>query len=134
MLETGDIRVEYNHDSMPYPGQEPPDFFKGQPIFRGRYDDMTRLNVGGTYQDIIRVKGERDMTMKFQEQDFTNTNIWHTLETWKLHEGVAGFKLSFTVQNKHYAGIHHLRYIASNAKGAAHLMRNLQINQRTTGG
>lgn len=104
-------------------------FSSGKPVFLGRHDDRTRLNVGQTYQDVIRIKGERDVTVLFQEQDFTDTSKWHDLKTLTLGESDAGFTLSFTVQRRHYAGIHHFKYTAENAKGGAILTRTLQINQ-----
>ncbi|XP_071838331.1 uncharacterized protein [Apostichopus japonicus] len=135
MLEPGDISVSYNrYDPRPYPGPEPPNPSRGKPVFLGRHDDRTRLNVGQTYQDVIRIKGERDVTVLFQEQDFTDTSKWHDLKTLTLGESDAGFTLSFTVQRRHYAGIHHFKYTAENAKGGAILTRTLQINQQTSGG
>ncbi|XP_071838328.1 uncharacterized protein [Apostichopus japonicus] len=96
MLEPGDISVDYfKHDPMPNPGSEPPDSLKGIPMFLGKYDDVPQINVGHFHSDVIEVKGERDITILFQERDSSDTKKWHNLKTFTLGDGDAGFELSF---------------------------------------
>lgn len=135
MLEPGDVRVSVQ-SLIPGPGPlpEPPDSVKGKPQFKSRYRNQQRKKVGETYEETITMNGEREITIVFAEQYPNDVSNFKPLAEFTIGNMDAGFRLSFQVERRHYAGMHHFRYRATNSKGTVLLDRTLIIEQQTVGG
>ncbi|KAJ8030278.1 hypothetical protein HOLleu_26643 [Holothuria leucospilota] len=136
MIETGDVDVRvWRPDSSPLPVPPDPLPYFGPPKFLDRPSEQIRLNVGDCYEFTPRMKGERPITIKFEQENlYGGRGQWRLITSFQLDSSQLGFTLKLLVKDKH-AGILNLRYIASNSKpGAVIWEQKLIVNQRCVGG
>lgn len=120
MIEPGDVVVStWEADSCPFPALEPYRF-EGPPKFLDRSaSDAIRFYVGDWYEFSIRMKGERPIAIKFeQEKMYGRSGQWTMIKSFQLVNDQTGFTVKFPLKNRN-AGKLHLRYIASNSKPGA---------------
>lgn len=136
MIEPGDVTmVGFTPDSTPLPFNPEPGskIYQGKPDFLGRYNEITQVPVHGMYEMDVRIRGNREIEVTFDERDLFRSGSWSFIKSVKLRSGYIGFRVEFPIRQG-YAGQHQLRFTARNSSGKAFLFQTLKVIQRQTGG